>query len=313
MNALTASSLGGRVRLGHWPTPLQPVESDARVYVKREDLCGFAFGGSKVRALEPLLARALRRNATGIVTGGRRDSNWAALAAIAAARLGLTCECVFDPGPTRPLAMGLAEQAGATIHIAPRAGAEAVNRAIAELVDRAGSAMVGVPRAGADPMGVLGYRGLAAEILDELPAGPVDIVIALGSGGACAGLLAGLAEILGEPGVDDVRVQAVPVAKSPARSVEAVEALLVSARAQGLTGIDPTAAMRRLRVLARVDTRARLAERAEASCGTLLDPVFGRPAWHTFCAQSQDDARATVLIASGGLPAFFDQLTGQPR
>lgn len=77
----------GRTQLGIWPTPLQTVDGGAGIYAKRDDLCGFAFGGSKVRALEPLLDDTLSREARRIVVGGRRDSNWVALAA--AARLGL--------------------------------------------------------------------------------------------------------------------------------------------------------------------------------------------------------------------------------
>lgn len=112
-----------RVRLGVWPTPLQELDDGGGYYVKREDLCGFAFGGSKVRAVEPLLRDALTSGASSLVTGGRRDSNWAALAAIGAASVGLSCHCVFDPGPGLPLAMRLAARAGATIHVASARGA----------------------------------------------------------------------------------------------------------------------------------------------------------------------------------------------
>jgi hypothetical protein len=62
-----------------------------------------------VRALEPVLAEARGRGARSIVTGGRHDSNWATLAAAAAARLGLCCHCVLDPvfaGPAWHTACG---------------------------------------------------------------------------------------------------------------------------------------------------------------------------------------------------------------
>ena len=54
------------------------------------------------------------------------------------------------------------------------------------------------------------------------------------------------------------------------------------------------------------DSPSALADRVEARCGTLLDPVFAGPAWHAFCAQRPDPGRAAVLVSSGGLPAYFD-------
>ena len=98
----TRPDLRARTGLGIWPTPLQSADDQAGIYVKREDLCGFAFGGSKVRALQPLLGEALGRQARTIVTGGRRDSNWVALAAAATARLGLPGCASACPAATRP-------------------------------------------------------------------------------------------------------------------------------------------------------------------------------------------------------------------
>jgi argininosuccinate lyase len=181
-----ASAADG-VRLGLWPTPLQAADAAAGIYVKREDLCGFAFGGSKVRALEPVLAEARGRGARSIVTGGRRDSNWAALAAAAATRLGLRCHCVLDPGPTETLAMALARRTGATLHMAPRPGKEAVNAMISSIAHDLGPSAYAVPRAGATAGGVAGYRGLARELIEQMPSAAFDVVVAVGSGGAAVG------------------------------------------------------------------------------------------------------------------------------
>jgi 1-aminocyclopropane-1-carboxylate deaminase/D-cysteine desulfhydrase-like pyridoxal-dependent ACC family enzyme len=305
------SLLRGRVRLGIWPTPLQHVDGAAGVHVKREDLCGFAFGGSKIRALEPLLDQAVSSGAERIVLGGRRDSNWMALAAVAASRLGLECRCIVDPGPTTTLAMGIARRFGATIRIAPAPGAEAVNAAIAEVVAELGPSAFGIPRAGADATGVLGYRALVREVLDQLTnSAPVDIVVALGSGGMAAGLLLGLEEGRLDR---EVAVHAVPVSKATEQATHAVRRLLESARERDLTQADPDAALRRLRILPRTGRSTELAELAEAQSGTLLDPVFAGPAWNAFGAQSRDAARTVVLVASGGLPAVFDSVRDGDR
>ncbi len=224
----TRPDLDARAVLGIWPTPLQNADERADVYVKREDLCGFAFGGSKVRALEQLLGEALGREARTIVTGGRRDSNWVALAAAAAARLGLRCLCVLDPGPSRPSAIALAERFGARVHTAPEPGAQAVNAAIAAVAAELGPSAYPIPRAGAAPAGVTGYRAMARELLDQLQTSRADVVVALGSGSMCAGLLLGLAEA-SRPGTD-VRVVGVPVSKSAGQATEAVRGLLGQAQ-----------------------------------------------------------------------------------
>jgi L-cysteate sulfo-lyase len=54
-----------RVRLGHLPTPLEPLArlsgklGGPPLFVKRDDCTGLAFGGNKTRKLEYLFADAL--------------------------------------------------------------------------------------------------------------------------------------------------------------------------------------------------------------------------------------------------------------
>ena len=50
-----------QLRLGVYPTPFYRLENISRIYnksiwIKRDDLCGVALGGNKVRKLEYLLA-----------------------------------------------------------------------------------------------------------------------------------------------------------------------------------------------------------------------------------------------------------------
>src|SRR5688572_26747389 len=85
-----------RLTLAHVPTPLW--RSDALdslvgtcVWVKRDDMTAGAEAGNKVRKLEYLLADALARGATTVVTCGAVQSNHARATALCAARLGLRC------------------------------------------------------------------------------------------------------------------------------------------------------------------------------------------------------------------------------
>ena len=98
---MTGAGLATRVRLAALPTPLIRAPRLAQVvgagalYVKRDDLTGFAFAGNKARPLEFLLAAALGEGADTLVTGGAPGSNFCAAAAAAAARAGLRCELVI--------------------------------------------------------------------------------------------------------------------------------------------------------------------------------------------------------------------------
>ncbi len=84
-----------RVRLGSFPTPLEylPRLSAAlggpRLFVKRDDLTGLAFGGNKTRTLEYVLGSLLLEDPEVLVTGANIQSNWSRQAAAAAAKLGI--------------------------------------------------------------------------------------------------------------------------------------------------------------------------------------------------------------------------------
>ena len=83
-----------RVRLGVFPTPFYRLDRLSEQYgrgiwIKRDDLCGVALGGSKVRKLEFVLAEALDQGCDTVFTTGGAQSNHAALTAACAARLGM--------------------------------------------------------------------------------------------------------------------------------------------------------------------------------------------------------------------------------
>src|SRR5215813_3803000 len=93
-----------RVRLAFAPTPLEEVPrlSNAlggpRIFFKREDLTGFAFGGNKVRAMEFRLAHVMANGYDAFVLVNVGQSNHARLHAAACARLGIKI-VIVKPGP----------------------------------------------------------------------------------------------------------------------------------------------------------------------------------------------------------------------
>jgi 1-aminocyclopropane-1-carboxylate deaminase/D-cysteine desulfhydrase-like pyridoxal-dependent ACC family enzyme len=201
-----------RTRLATLPTPLVAAPRLAQVmgtgplYLKRDDLTGFAIGGNKARPLEFLVADAAADRADTLVTGGAPGSNFCAAAAAAAQRVGLRCELVLAGQPPRlpGPALALALAWGATVRWTGIADRESVDdqlpRAAATLSSR-GHRPYLIPRGGATGLGAIGYALAAFELHEQLAAVGVQaarVVVAVGSGGTLAGLVAGNV-LLGRP------------------------------------------------------------------------------------------------------------------
>lgn len=211
------------MRLAVLPTPLVEAPRLAEalgvrsLYVKRDDLTGFAVAGNKARQLEQLLDEALARGADTLVTGGTPGSNFVQAASAAAAWAGLGCHLVLA-GSARPAGshpnLAAAVAWGAELHWTddPDRGSVdgALTRVAVGLVGR-GLVPYVMPRGGANATGASGYRLAADELLAQLPVGepPVDggpatdagppvVVVSTGAGGTLAGLVAGTVA-LGRP------------------------------------------------------------------------------------------------------------------
>ena len=90
---------------GIFPTPLYRLPNMSRelgtnVWIKRDDLCGVALGGNKVRKLEYLLADAKKQGYDLVMTTGAAQSNHAMLTAACALRMGLDCILVLKKNKT---------------------------------------------------------------------------------------------------------------------------------------------------------------------------------------------------------------------
>lgn len=291
--------------LGCWPTPVQQVPGHPGLCLKREDLSGLGFGGNKVRAVEAIVAAMHRRSADVLVTGGRRDSNWAALAAIGARAAGFACHLVLDPddGPL-PSVVALALAAGAHVHRASSAGASAVNSAIDDVADalRAGGCQpFAVPRAGACPEAAWGYATIADELAAHLASlGRAEIWVPAGSGTTAAGLCLGLARA----GLERVRIVAVAVQTTSDEMRTKVGHQIAAAATAELRDL----AFGRLDVLEPDAGDLPAFDHLLAASGVLVDPVFGLPVWRTLAGRLVDRTvrHPTVLVAGGGLPAAIE-------
>jgi len=201
-----------RLRLGHLPTPLEPMDrlsehlGGPRFWVKRDDCTGLSTGGNKTRKLEFLLAEAIGEGADTIITQGATQSNHARQTAAAAARLGLKCHILLedrtgsnDAQYTLNGNVLLDRLHGATVAKRP-GGADmaAEMNALADTLRASGARPYVIPGGGSNTTGALGYVNCALELSEQAAAMGLKIdalVHATGSSGTQAGLVAGLAAL----------------------------------------------------------------------------------------------------------------------
>jgi L-cysteate sulfo-lyase len=198
-----------RVRLGHFPTPLEPMPrlsqalGGPELWIKRDDCTGLATGGNKTRKLEFLMAEALAEGADIVVTQGATQSNHARQTAAAAARLGLDCRILLEDRVQTSDAeyyyngnVLLDRLHGATVEAYP-AGTDMNAQALAvgEELRAQGRKPYVIPGGGSNPTGALGYVLCAQEMAFQCTEQHVafdHLVMATGSAGTQAGLAVGL-------------------------------------------------------------------------------------------------------------------------
>jgi D-cysteine desulfhydrase len=191
-----------RIRLGHFPTPIEKLERLSRhlggpeIYVKRDDQTGLATGGNKVRKLEFLFAEALAQQCDHVVTLGGPQSNHVRQTAAGAARLGLGCSLVLrGQRPAQQLGnLLLDELLGAQIHWSGARTRDEVANELMVSLRNAGKRPYLIPVGGSNGLGALGYSVAIEEALDQLADHELDIdtmVVASSSAGTQAGMALG--------------------------------------------------------------------------------------------------------------------------
>jgi L-cysteate sulfo-lyase len=316
-----------RVDLGAQGTPLLALDrlgaelglGAGRLWVKREDLGGLAGGGNKFRKLEFELWRALREGADGVVIGGGAQSNAVRASAAAAARLGLACHAVLGgPAPERESGNLLLDRLlGARVEWLEAYDFERVEAAIQATCARLraeGRRPYRLPIGVSTPLGAQGYVRCALELHGQLPEAG-QWIVAAGSGGTQAGLLAGLALLRGSgqrvPELVGIDVGARPeVARAIDALAEGAAALAgapAPAPARVLSGFvgpgygAPTEALvEALRLCARLE-------------GLLLDPVYTGKAMAGLihlARRGELPPGPVVFLHTGGTPALFDPRFG---
>jgi len=193
--------LSDRLPLCTLPTPLHRLDMLSRklsteVWIKRDDLTGFAMGGNKARKAEFLLADALRKGCDVILTAGPIQSNHARVIAAAARRFDLGCHLFLAGQESNPRTgnMLLNDLANAQIHHVPSEEKQSGMEEFAEQLRGQGKKPYVIPVGGSNDVGALGYVLGFQELenqLRSLPGEPTTMIFASASGGTHAGMLVG--------------------------------------------------------------------------------------------------------------------------
>lgn len=188
-----------RLHFAHLPTCIEELPrlgdelGGPKIFVKRDDQTGLAFGGNKTRKLEFLVAEALEQGAKTLITGGALQSNHCRQTAAAAARFGLDCILVLNGEmPSQPTANLLLDQMfGAEIvTIADRAYRDQTLQATYEKAVAEGRKPYLVTYGGSSPTGALGYAFAMKEFMEQNVHADW-VVFGTSSGGTHAGLVLG--------------------------------------------------------------------------------------------------------------------------
>lgn len=196
-----------RINFAHLPTPLEELPrlskklGGPRIFVKRDDQTGLAFGGNKTRKLEFLVAEAQAQGAQMLISAGAMQSNHCRQTAAAAAKFGMDCILVLNgQHPEQPSANLLLDFLfdADVVWVEDRKDRDAVLKHTYETALAEGVKPYLVPYGGSSPTGALGYVYAMEEFIKQgLRA--QWMVFATSSGGTHAGLVLGQ-RLFGYPG-----------------------------------------------------------------------------------------------------------------
>lgn len=316
-----------RIRLGHFPTPLEPMDNlrralgvRARLFIKRDDCTGLATGGNKTRKLEFLMADAMQRKADIVVTQGAVQSNHVRQTAAAAARCGMDCHALLERRV--PDTQAEYEQTGNVLlddifgaaYEFRSAGGDmnAEAEALCDRLREAGRTPYFIPGGGSNSIGALGYATCALEIADQCEAmniRPTLLVHATGSTGTQAGLLTGTGMLKNPPRVLGVSVRlpeepqvanVAALARSTAELLDeefSPDSVFVDDRFTGPGYGIPTED-----TIAAIETLAR-------EEGILLDPVYSGKGFAGFLSLLREkdfgEDENLIFLHTGGAAALF--------
>ncbi len=326
------------------PTPLyrlSGVSADfgCDIFVKRDDLAGIGFGGNKLRKLDYLIADALKKGCSAIVTNGSLQTNHGMLTALCATKAGLRCLLfllIEDAGKkTLSGNLLLDDYIGCDIELVDVSDIMASKRSVEEKdllcearlrlrkeevlphylnkYETQRDALYEIPSAGSTPTGIMGYFSCMREISDQTES-PFDYIFCgNGSGGTYAGLWLGSKFLQTGSRIIGVNIEEMNP-KKPAFIANlinsAAENLGLSVKAQPEDFCFLTNSVNLGYGIPDDDTMSVIEYMARKE-GFFLDPVYSAKVFNgalKFIRQNRLPRNSRILLLhSGGLPGIFNE------
>ena len=327
-----------RLRLGHWPTPLEPLQRLSQelggptIWVKRDDCSGLLTGGNKTRKLEYLIADALSEGADTVVTFGAVQSNHARQTAAACAKTGLECHLILtrrvpwksDNYETNGNIL-LNQLCDAHIHIMESEDAESKTKELIDTLQSDAKKVYLIPPGGSNATGALGYTACVDELTKQIKEKQINNPIvfhASASAGTQSGLVFGVQTIGAEIPITGINVYH----KNPQNLREKIQEILSdlqhTCKGSGITSIPETKikidssyigdgyGLPSKKTLEAIQLAASLE-------GIAFDPVYSGKALQAIIDKTilgdLDDYSDVILIHTGGafvLPVYQEAITG---
>lgn len=306
------------------PTPCHALprlsaELGLDLWIKRDDLTGFAFGGNKGRKLEYLIAEALAQGADTVVSCGAAQSNFVRQLGAAASVVGLRCVAavmdlpysVANGQPECPPGIGeggnvlLDDLLGIELRRYPNDDWEVLYshaEAISDELEAKGAKVYRVPLGGSCPLGAYSFYRAASEVGEDWDA----IICPCSSGSTHVGLAYAFA---------GTKTRVIGVAADPEPEI-LDDLVILAAGLRDLLGAQTT--------LRREDIEFRLewagdayglpspageaaSQKLARTEGIFVDPVYSAKAFSGLLGMAANgELRGRVLFwHTGGLPAMF--------
>lgn len=186
------------------PTPIIPMKrlskhlGKSKIFIKRDDLTGIAFGGNKNRKLEYLLADAIDKKANVIITEGAVTSNHCLQTAACSCHMGLECILVLSDSYIGDELNGnflLDHILDVDIRrVKSSEDRKAMMNLVAEELKQQGKTPYIIPTGGSNIIGILGYINFIKEIAKQSEQMNIRfdyLIHATGSAGTQAGCIVG--------------------------------------------------------------------------------------------------------------------------
>ena len=203
------------LHLAELPTPMIHLANLSKhlggpqIFLKSDNLTGHGGGGNKLRKLSYVMADALKKGATDIITTGATQSNHSRMTASQCARLNLNCHLILENRrgnyEDKHINSGnvfLDKLFGASVyHFKKGTDTKKEMELHAQKLKQEGRVPYIIPGGASNALGAVAYAEAALEIVDQLKAMKVNakyLVTATGSAGTQAGLATGLQAINSE-------------------------------------------------------------------------------------------------------------------